>query len=136
MTESTTTPAELGRWRDTAMSLCDQADKLAMAGFRRSVRIETKPDNSLVTEVDRHIERMVRSRINAEFPGAGIVGEEEGTEAEGASMCWYVDPIDGTSNFVRSRASCRLPWSARRLCASVGSRGGAGERGAGRIGSA
>jgi histidinol-phosphatase len=101
MTNSTTTPAELERWRDTAMSLCDEADKMAMAGFRRSVRVETKSDNSLVTEVDRHIERMVRSRINWEFAGAGIVGEEEGTEAEGASTCWYVDPIDGTSNFVR-----------------------------------
>jgi len=74
---------------------------MAMAGFRRDVRVSTKPDRTLVTEVDRSIERMVRSRLKAEFPGCGIVGEEEGTESSGASICWYVDPIDGTHNFVR-----------------------------------
>jgi histidinol-phosphatase len=104
MTKSTASESELLRWRDTAISLCDEADKLALAGFRRDIQIDTKPDNSLVTEIDRSIERLVRSRLNREFPGAGIVGEEEGTEAAGASVCWYVDPIDATHNFVRGIA--------------------------------
>ncbi len=101
MTKSTASESELLRWRDTALSLCDEADKLALAGFRRDIEISTKPDKSLVTEIDRSIERMVRAQLNREFPGAGIVGEEEGTEAAGASICWYVDPIDATHNFVR-----------------------------------
>jgi histidinol-phosphatase len=101
MTKSTASESELLRWRDTALSLCDEADELALAGFRRDIRIDTKPDKSLVTEIDRSIERLVRSRLNREFPGAGIVGEEEGTEAADASICWYVDPIDATHNFVR-----------------------------------
>ncbi len=74
---------------------------MAMAGFRRDLRISTKPDRSLVTEVDQAIEGMARARLRSEFPGCGIVGEEEGTEAAGARLCWYVDPIDGTHNFVR-----------------------------------
>jgi histidinol-phosphatase len=101
MTEPIASQAELTRWRETALSICDEADKMALAGFRRGVRVSTKPDRSLVTAVDRQIERMARSRLNAEFPGAGIVGEEEGVESAGASVCWYVDPIDGTDNFVR-----------------------------------
>ncbi|MGD0248625.1 MAG: inositol monophosphatase family protein [Candidatus Limnocylindrales bacterium] len=101
MTEPTVPRPELARWRDTGLSICDEADKMALAGFRRGVRVSTKPDRSLVTAVDQLIERMARSRLNAEFPGAGIVGEEEGTESAGASVCWYVDPIDATDNFVR-----------------------------------
>ena len=74
---------------------------MALAGFRRDVKVSTKPDSSLVTEVDQLVERMARSRINSDCPGCGIVGEEEGTESAGASLCWYVDPIDATLNFVR-----------------------------------
>jgi histidinol-phosphatase len=101
MSGSVASKVDLARWRETALSICDQADKMALAGFRRDVEVSTKPDNTLVTEVDRLIERMARSRLNREFRGCGIVGEEEGTEAGGASVCWYVDPIDATHNFVR-----------------------------------
>jgi histidinol-phosphatase len=101
MTEPAISPTELARWRDTALSICDQADRMALAGFRRDVKVSTKFDRSLVTEVDKLIERMARSRINSDYRGCGIVGEEEGTEADGASLCWYVDPIDATHNFVR-----------------------------------
>lgn len=106
--------AELLRWRDKALDICDEADRLALAGFRRDVKVSAKPDKSLVTEVDQQIERMIRTRLEAEFPGCGIVGEEEGTERAGASICWYVDPIDGTHNFVRG-----VPIFATLLAAAV-----------------
>jgi histidinol-phosphatase len=93
--------AELERWRATALSICDEADRLALAGFRRKIRIDRKPDESFVTEVDRSIERLARERLRAAFPGCGIVGEEEGSDAEGAAVCWYVDPIDATHNYMR-----------------------------------
>jgi len=54
-----------------------------------------------VTDVDQTIERMIRGRITARYPDHGIVGEEYGTESGGAAVRWYVDPIDGTHNFVR-----------------------------------
>jgi histidinol-phosphatase len=101
MSESGPSQSDLTRWRDLATSICDEADGLALAGFRRGVKISAKADRSLVTEVDRAIERMARARLRSEFPDCGIVGEEEGTEAADARLCWYVDPIDGTHNFVR-----------------------------------
>jgi histidinol-phosphatase len=101
MTKPVASDSNLAHWRDTALSLCDEADKMALAGFRRNVKVSTKPDKTLVTEVDQLIERMIRSRLNSDFRGCGIVGEEEGTESAGASICWYVDPIDATHNFVR-----------------------------------
>ena len=74
---------------------------MAMAGFRRDIAVDTKPDRSFVTEVDRSIEHLARERLRAAYPGCGLVGEEEGSDAAGASVCWYVDPIDATANFVR-----------------------------------
>ena len=73
----------------------------AATPFRRDLEISAKPDRSLVTQADQAIERRLRERILDEFPGHGLVGEEYGTEAGDASVRWYIDPIDGTHNFVR-----------------------------------
>jgi histidinol-phosphatase len=101
MSQTTTPPAELLRWRDAALAICDETDPMALAGFRRGIAVDTKPDRTFVTEVDRSIEHTVRARLKAAFPGCGFVGEEEGTEQAGASMLWYVDPIDATANYIR-----------------------------------
>jgi len=95
------TDAELRGWVDLALSACDEADTIALAHFRRDLVIETKPDRSFVTVADTSVERAIRDRIAAAEPSHGIVGEELGTEAGDASVRWYVDPIDGTHNFIR-----------------------------------
>ncbi len=92
---------ELRAWLDLAVTCCDLADGMAMGAFRRDMRVSTKPDRTLVTEVDRAIERLIRERIQDRFPGHGLIGEEEGEEEAGASVRWYIDPIDGTHNFIR-----------------------------------
>jgi len=101
MTKSIAAPTELLRWRDTALALCDAADTISMAGFRSDIRTDTKPDGSFVTDVDRSIERLLRERIRAAYPECGLIGEEEGSEGAGASVCWYIDPIDATHNYMR-----------------------------------
>jgi histidinol-phosphatase len=95
------TDAELRRWLEVAQAACDEADELARAHFRRDLQIETKPDRSFVTQADTAIERRIRARLTAAFPGHGLVGEEYGTSDGGASVRWYIDPIDGTHNFIR-----------------------------------
>ena len=101
MSEAAVSTAELLRWRDTALAICDEADRISLAGFRRDIEVDTKPDRSYVTAADRSIERMARERLRNAYPGCGLIGEEEGSDAAGASVCWYVDPIDATANFVR-----------------------------------
>jgi histidinol-phosphatase len=95
------TDAELRRWLDVAQAACDEADVTARAHFRRDLVIETKPDRSFVTQADTAIERRIRDRLTDAFPDHGLVGEEYGTEAGEASVRWYIDPIDGTHNFIR-----------------------------------
>jgi histidinol-phosphatase len=95
------TDAELRGWLDVALAACDEADRVARAHFRRDLEITTKPDRSLVTQADTAIERMLRDHLLDAFPDHGLVGEEYGTEAGDASVRWYIDPIDGTHNFIR-----------------------------------
>lgn len=95
------TDAELRGWLDVALAACDEADTVARRHFRRDLKIETKPDRSFVTQADTAIERLIRTRLADAFPDHGLVGEEYGTQDRDASVRWYIDPIDGTHNFIR-----------------------------------
>ncbi|MEZ0240255.1 MAG: inositol monophosphatase, partial [Chloroflexota bacterium] len=93
--------AELRGWVDTALGWCVQTDAIAMKHFRRDLGIQRKPDRTFVTVADTAIETRLRERIGAAFPKHGIVGEEYGTADPDADTRWYVDPIDGTHNYMR-----------------------------------
>ncbi len=104
MTESFAHPPEgspTSGWLRLALELCDEADVIALAHFRRDLRIETKPDRSFVTEADQAIETAIRRRLEAAHPDHGLVGEEYGEDRGSARLRWYIDPIDATHNFMR-----------------------------------
>jgi histidinol-phosphatase len=83
-----------------AFSLADAADAVTEARFRASdLRVETKPDLSPVSEADRAAEEAIRSLVAASGRGEGVLGEEFGDD--GGDVKWIVDPIDGTTNYVR-----------------------------------
>lgn len=68
--------------------------------FRRGVVFEEKAGyHDPVTECDRHSEQVISEHIFRMHPDSTIVGEEGGQRGSGA-IRWYVDPIDGTNNFV------------------------------------
>jgi histidinol-phosphatase len=89
-------------WLPFLQELADQADELALARFRaRDLRVEEKPDTTLVTETDLAIEEAARKRVAARHPELGIFGEEHG-ETPGSGSCrLIIDPIDATANFAR-----------------------------------
>lgn len=70
---------------------------VACAGFRKHPDVEHKGACDLVTAYDRESESVIRQRLAASYPYA-IIGEEQGGQA--ADVAFYVDPIDGTTNFV------------------------------------
>ena len=92
---------ELRGWLEVAIAACDEADEIARRHFRRDLQITTKPDRTFVTQADTAIEARIRERLAAAFPDHGLVGEEYGTEVGDASVRWYIDPIDGTHNYIR-----------------------------------
>jgi myo-inositol-1(or 4)-monophosphatase len=76
-----------------------EAGALVMRYFAQHVTIEYKGDVDLVTVADRSSEKLIVERLQARWPEHGIVGEE-GTRSEtDAEYRWYVDPLDGTTNF-------------------------------------
>lgn len=86
-----------------ALELADEADALTVARFRAvDLVVDTKPDLSPVTEVDRAVERALRLRLAEARPGHAVLGEEQGDDpGAGTGWQWVLDPIDGTKNYVR-----------------------------------
>jgi myo-inositol-1(or 4)-monophosphatase len=62
--------------------------------------VSRKGFQDFVTVADRRSEEIIRTRLNEAFPDDGFIGEETGGEASGREF-WVVDPIDGTSNYIR-----------------------------------
>ena len=87
-------PSFLGNSLDIAR----EAGALLRNYFERRVGFELKGEYDLVTEADRASERLMVDRLRP-FPTHDIVAEEGGGHLSGAEYRWYVDPLDGTTNF-------------------------------------
>ena len=53
----------------------------------------------LVTVADRRSEALIVGRLRERFPDHAIVAEEGGNHQSSSDYCWYVDPLDGTTNY-------------------------------------
>jgi histidinol-phosphatase len=85
--------------------LADNADSLSMDRFLAvDLKISTKPDMTFVTDSDHAVEETIRRTLHNARTRDMVLGEEQGEE-EGSTGSqdrrWIIDPIDGTSNFVR-----------------------------------
>jgi myo-inositol-1(or 4)-monophosphatase len=69
--------------------------------------IEAKGDNDFVSEVDRMAEDEIRAILQQAYPEHAVVGEERGG-VENADYVWLVDPLDGTTNFLRGIPHCAV----------------------------
>lgn len=80
----------------------EEAGALARDYFYSDINPNTqKADGTVVTEIDQKAEAMLRAHIAERFPDDAIVGEEEGASEGKSGFVWYIDPIDGTDNFIR-----------------------------------
>ncbi|MGP9844288.1 inositol monophosphatase family protein [Brachybacterium sp. 107] len=81
--------------------LADAVDQLTMSRFKaQDLEVTTKPDLTEVTDADKAAEQLVRSQLSRSRSRDQVIGEEFGSTGS-ASRQWVIDPIDGTSNFVR-----------------------------------
>jgi myo-inositol-1(or 4)-monophosphatase len=85
---------------------------LAHYGRRDGLAIEQKGLNDFVSNADREAEDAIAAILTPAFPEDGFLGEETGASAvEGAEFIWCVDPLDGTTNFLKG---------AHNWCVSIG----------------
>ncbi len=87
---------DLGAWAMLVASSMDPGE----------ISLKQNPAD-IVTEIDVMIEAHVREVISANFPGHNFVGEEMGGNFLADTPSWYLDPIDGTTNFAN-----RFPWNS------------------------
>jgi len=82
------------------IKLAQQAGELALSHADK-LQIEGKADGSLVTDADREVEQFIRTGLGERWRDDAIVGEEMASSADtGTNNVWYIDPIDGTHNFI------------------------------------
>jgi myo-inositol-1(or 4)-monophosphatase len=82
-----------------AAAIALEAGALIRDFYHRGVATEYKGDVDLVTVADRTSEKLIVERLHASFPGFGIYGEEGTRDQIDREYRWYVDPLDGTTNF-------------------------------------
>jgi histidinol-phosphatase len=84
-----------------ALELADIADRVTSARFQAAdLQVDTKPDDTPVTDADRRVEELIRGHLASARPSHDVLGEEGGASGDG-EWRWIVDPIDGTKNFAR-----------------------------------
>jgi myo-inositol-1(or 4)-monophosphatase len=84
-----------------ALLVAEEAATLVAAGYRSRPRADEKGRHDLVTEFDRASEELLVARLASLSPGVPVVGEEASGETTGRpGLVFYVDPLDGTTNFV------------------------------------
>src|SRR5438270_267657 len=82
-----------------ADGIARQAGALLRSFYAKGVATEYKGDVDLVTEADRASEKLIVEKLKAAFPTHGVYGEEGTRAGMESENRWYVDPLDGTTNF-------------------------------------
>lgn len=87
---------ELARLRELALA----AGAMLLAEHGRARDIAFKSPTDMVTDLDRAVEARLLQGLARDFPGDAVVAEEGGAQGGRSGRTWYVDPLDGTTNFV------------------------------------
>ena len=91
--------ATLLQWVPTASDIAKEAGARLREFFTQGVETEYKGDVDIVTVADRTVEKLIRTRLAEAFPDHGVYGEEGTRDRMEGAFRWYVDPLDGTTNF-------------------------------------
>ena len=92
--------SDIGQRLELAVAVAREAGEVARKAYEQPAAARTfKGPQDYVLESDAQVERVIRERILAAFPGDSFFGEEGGGEF--GRDVWVVDPIDGTANFAR-----------------------------------
>ncbi len=84
---------------EAAIEISLAAGNLLRYHFERRIGFELKSEFDLVTEADRASEKLVVDSLQKYFPSHSVQAEEGTGQESGSEYRWYVDPLDGTTNF-------------------------------------
>ncbi len=93
------------RFLQVALSAAKEAGRLQKLQFGKAIQVEYKGETNPVTEVDRLSEKAIVRMIVEAFPDHDVLTEETPFEGKGSPFKWIVDPLDGTTNYIRGYPS-------------------------------
>jgi len=102
--------------------MAKEAGEIFREGFKKSKSITFKSDIDLVTQYDLQIELFLKERLAIAFPEHTLVGEETSESITYPDKAIYIDPIDGTTNFIHGIPFCAISigiWEDQRPVAGV-----------------
>jgi len=102
VTQTTAAGDQTLTWIPKASEIAREAGARLREFFAEGVATEYKGDVDLVTVADRTVEKLIKTRLGELFPDHGIYGEEGTRERLEREFRWYVDPLDGTTNFAHT----------------------------------
>lgn len=73
--------------------------------LKGNLAIDVKGHQDFVSDADRETEQYIRSQLELKYPEDGFLGEESGAMDDNRTAVWIVDPIDGTTNFLRKQSA-------------------------------
>ena len=88
---------------EAAVAMAREAGRILMEIYATDFEVEFKGKADPVTEADTRANAYIVEQLRKAFPGDGVVAEEspDRSDALRAGRCWYVDPLDGTKEFVK-----------------------------------
>jgi myo-inositol-1(or 4)-monophosphatase len=90
------------RDRDLAINAARAAGKYIKERLGNISRIDYKSAYNIVTDVDKATEKLILDMIKSENPDDSVVAEEGGGGIKAGDRCWFIDPLDGTTNFTHT----------------------------------
>jgi len=80
-------------------NLALEAGRILLANFDQVGTVNRKRATELVTDLDGRVEEMLLESLQIHFPADRVLAEETGEYAGGSGRTWYIDPLDGTTNY-------------------------------------
>ena len=97
-----------------AIRACKEIGKILQGSFGKAIKVKSKGDRDLVTNIDKRCEKLILKLIKKHYPKDGIVSEESANVSSNSGFRWIIDPIDGTHNFIHQieifGTSCALEF--------------------------
>ena len=100
---------------DTAVLAAREGARVLLGYFRAGgLDARSKGDHDFVTRADHESEARVIETLRRHFPDHHVLAEEGGYDERDSEYCWFVDPLDGTSNFMQGLPVFSISIACRR----------------------
>jgi myo-inositol-1(or 4)-monophosphatase len=86
-------------WLQTARTAATQAGEVLKQAWQGTHSVHYKSPRNIVTDTDFQVEEMVLSNLRAAFPDHTFTSEEAGADEISGPVRWFIDSLDGTTNF-------------------------------------